>query len=100
MFVVSVVALTPRHRRRGPDLKTCRRQLGLRSTGIIQALPPDQPTVQTVSGSVRELHSTNLGAAAGAGQSRFFVATQGARAGREEGVLHVTPVTVQLDSES
>jgi hypothetical protein len=28
-----------------------------------QALPPDQPTVQTASESVRELHSTNLGAA-------------------------------------
>ncbi len=28
-----------------------------------QASPPDQPTVQTASGSVRELHSTNLGAA-------------------------------------
>ena len=41
-----------------------------------QALPPvpDQPTVQTASGSVRELHSTNLGAAG----RQFFVATQGA----------------------
>ncbi len=41
-----------------------------------QALPPDQPTVQTASGSVRELHSTNLGAA-----GQFFVATQGAGGG-------------------
>jgi hypothetical protein len=45
-----------------------------------QALPPDQPTVQTASGSVREHHSTNLGAA-----DTFFVATQGAGGG----VLHV-----------
>ncbi len=41
-----------------------------------QASPPDQPTVQTSSGSVRELHSTNLGAA-----GQFFVATQGAGGG-------------------
>ena len=41
-----------------------------------QASPPDQPTVQTTSGSVRELHSTNLGAA-----GQFFVATQGAGGG-------------------
>jgi hypothetical protein len=36
----------------------------------------DQPTVQTASGSVREPHSTNLGAA-----GQFFVATQGAGGG-------------------
>ena len=41
-----------------------------------QASPPDQPSVQTASGSVRELHSTNLGAA-----GQFFVATQGAGGG-------------------
>ncbi len=41
-----------------------------------QASPPDQPTVQTASGSVRELHSTNLCAA-----GQFFVATQGAGGG-------------------
>jgi hypothetical protein len=41
-----------------------------------QALPPDQPTVQTASGSVRELPSTNLGAA-----GQFFVPTQGAGGG-------------------
>ena len=42
------------------------------------ALPPspDQPTVQTASGSVREPHSTNIGAA-----GQFFVATQGAGGG-------------------
>jgi hypothetical protein len=45
-----------------------------------QASPPDQPTVQTTSGSVRELYSTNLGAA-----GQFFVATQGAGGG---GVAH------------
>jgi hypothetical protein len=44
------------------------------------ALPLDQPTVQTASGSVREPHSTNIGAA-----GQFFVATQGAGGG----VLHV-----------
>ena len=36
-----------------------------------QAWPPDQPTVQTASGSVREPHSTNLGAA-----GQFSNATQ------------------------
>ena len=41
-----------------------------------QASPPDQPSVQTASGSVRELHSTNLGAA-----GQFFVATLGAGGG-------------------
>ena len=41
-----------------------------------QASPPDQPSVQTASGYVRELHSTNLGAA-----GQFFVATQGAGGG-------------------
>ncbi len=41
-----------------------------------QASPLDQPSVQTASGSVRELHSTNLGAA-----GQFFVATQGAEGG-------------------
>ncbi len=41
-----------------------------------QASPPDQPSVQTASGSVRELHSTNLGAA-----GQFLVATQGAGGG-------------------
>ncbi len=41
-----------------------------------QASPPDQPIVQIASGSVRQLHSTNLGAA-----GQFFVATQGAGGG-------------------
>ncbi len=41
-----------------------------------RASPPDQPGVQTASGSVRELHSTNLGAA-----GQLFVATQGAGGG-------------------
>ncbi len=45
-----------------------------------QALPPDQPTVQTTSGSVRELYSTNLGAA-----GQFFVATHRTGGG---GVAH------------
>ncbi len=45
-------------------------------------MPPDQPTVQTASGSVREPepYSTNIGVA-----GQFFVATQGAGGG----VLHV-----------
>ena len=41
-----------------------------------QAWPPDQPTVQTASGSVREPHSTNLGPA-----GQFFDAIQGAGEG-------------------
>ena len=45
-----------------------------------QATPPDQPIVQTTSGSVRELYSTNLGAA-----GQFFVATHEAGGG---GVAH------------
>ncbi len=45
-----------------------------------QASPPDQPSMQTASGSVRQLHGTNLGAA-----GQFFVATQGAGGG---GVAH------------
>ncbi len=47
-----------------------------------QASPPDQPTVQTTSGSVRELYSTNFGAA-----GQFFVATHGA-GGLGGGVAH------------
>ncbi len=42
----------------------------------IPLLIPDQPTVQTASGSVRKPHSTNLGAV-----GQFFVATQGAGGG-------------------
>jgi hypothetical protein len=45
--------------------------------------PLDQPTVQTASGSVREPHSTNLGAA-----GQFFVATQGAGGGGVTMVAH------------
>ncbi len=45
-----------------------------------QASPPDQPSVQTASGSVKELHSTNLGAA-----GQFSLPPKGL----EEGVLHV-----------
>ncbi len=36
-----------------------------------QASPPEQPGVQTASGSVRELHNTNLGAA-----GQFSISTQ------------------------
>ena len=55
-----------------------------------QASPPDQPTVQTASGSVRELHSTNFGAA-----GQFFVATMPPK-GLEEGCCTCNGCTYPL----
>ena len=56
-----------------------------------QASPPDQPSVQTASGSVRELHSTNLGAA-----GQFVVATHGAGGG----VLHMQWLHIPSETRS
>ncbi len=56
-----------------------------------QASPPDQPSVQTASGYVRQLHSTNLGAA-----GQFFVATQEAGGG----VLHVQWLHIPSETRS
>ncbi len=56
-----------------------------------QALHPDQPSVQTASGSVRELHSTNLGAA-----GQFSLPPKGL----EEGVLHVLWLHIPSETRS
>jgi hypothetical protein len=56
-----------------------------------QTSPPDQPSVQTASGSVRELHSTNLGAA-----GQFSLPPKGL----EEGVLHVLWLHIPSETRS
>jgi hypothetical protein len=56
-----------------------------------QASPPDQPSVQTASGYVRQLHSTNLGAA-----GQFSLPPKGL----EEGVLHVLWLHIPSETRS
>ena len=56
-----------------------------------QASPPDQPSVQTASGYVRQLHITNLGAA-----GQFSLPPKGL----EEGVLHVLWLHIPSETRS
>ena len=56
-----------------------------------QASPPDLPSVQTASGYVRQLHSTNLGAA-----GQFSLPPKGL----EEGVLHVLWLHIPSETRS